>query len=29
MAFWVTGVVGRDAVCGGEFSVYRDSKVQF
>ena len=29
MAYWVAGVVGRDAVCGGEFTVYRDSKVEF
>jgi len=29
MAYWLTGVVGRDAVCGGELSVYRDCKLQF
>lgn len=29
MAYWVAGVAGRDAVRGGEFSVYRDSKLQF
>jgi hypothetical protein len=29
MAYWVAGVVGKDSVCGGEFSVYRDSKLQY